>query len=260
MDSYQNVGKTEDPCPDPDVSAEVRGGARAMVRTLVISIVAITLIYVAFVAAAVYALGLEGLKGSEAVGIQVMELAFGPVGAQLIGIAVAIAALTSMNSTMIVGARSNHAVGRDWPMLSFLGSWRDERNTPIAGFMLQGAIALALVTFGAFEKSGFSTMVEFTAPVFWFFFMLSGIALLVLRQREPNVPRPFKVPAYPVLPLIFIGTCGYLLYSSITYAQSQKAGFVALGAMLTGGIALLALHLGGRRGLTQSAQRSQRKE
>lgn len=229
------------------VSAEVRGGAQAMVRTLVVSIIAITLIYVLFVAAAVSGLGLDGLKNSKAVGIELMELTFGPVGAQAIGVIVAVAALTSMNSTMLVGARSNHAVGQHWRALSFMAQWRDEHSIPVSGFLIQAAIALALVVFGAIEKNGFSTMVEFTAPVFWFFFMLSGIALLVLRKREPHLARPFKVPGYPVLPLIFIATCAYLFYSSVTYAQSQNAAYVALGAMVSGAVALLALHFGARR-------------
>jgi amino acid transporter len=228
------------------VSAEVQGGAHAVVRTLVLSLLVITSIYVLFVAGAVYALGLDGLKNTKAVGIQIMEQAFGAAGAQLIGVIVAVSTLTSINSTMIVGARSNHAVGSHWPLLAFMGQWRDERSIPAVGFLVQAAIALLLVAFGALEKSGFSTMVEFTAPVFWFFFMLSGIALLVLRRREPQVVRPFKVPAYPLLPLIFIVTCGYLFYASITYAQSQHAGFVALGAMLSGVIALLLMHLAER--------------
>jgi APA family basic amino acid/polyamine antiporter len=225
------------------VSAEVRGGPGAMVRTLVLSILVITLVYIFFVGAMLYGLGFEGLKGSEAIGIEVMERAFGSAGAQAIGVIVAVAALTSMNSTMLVGARSNFAVGNDWPMLAFLATWRDERNIPVTGFVIQAAIALALVGFGALEKSGFNTMVEFTAPVFWFFFMLNGIALFVLRRKDPDLPRPFKVPAYPVLPIIFIATCAYLLYSSVTYAQSQNAGFVALGAMLTGAIALGVMKL-----------------
>lgn len=228
------------------VSAEVRGGPRAMVRTLLFSIVALTVIYVTFVAATFYALGFDGVRDSEAVGIQIMELAFGATGAQAIGLIVAVASLTSMNSTMIVGARSNHAVGHDWPLLSFMGSWQDERNSPAVGFIVQAIIALALVVFGAFEESGFNTMVEFTAPVFWFFFMLTGIAVFVLRRKDPHLTRPFKVPGYPVVPLIFIGTCAYLFYSSITYAQSQNAGFVALGAMISGLVALIGMKFGKR--------------
>jgi amino acid transporter len=223
------------------VSAEVRGGPRAMVRTLVLSILLITAAYLFFVIAMLYGLGFETARHSEAVGIQIMELAFGSAGAQAIGIIVAIAALTSMNSTMLVGARSNHAVARDWPAFAFMGQWRDERNIPVVGFLVQATIALALIAFGAIEKNGFSTMVEFTAPVFWFFFMLSGIALFVLRHKQPNVERPFKVPAYPLLPLIFVVTCAYLFYSSITYAQSQNASYVTLGVMISGALVWAAM-------------------
>jgi amino acid transporter len=225
------------------VSAEVRGGPRAVVRSLVISIGIITLAYLIFVGSVLYGLGFEQLKASEAVGVDVIERAFGSLGGQLIGVIVAIAALTSMNSTMLVGARSNYSVAQDWSVLRFMGGWQGERHAPVVGFVVQAAIALALIAFGAFEKDGFSTMVEFTAPVFWFFFMLSGIALLVLRKREPQRPRPFQVPWYPVLPLIFVATCAYLLYSSIMYAQSRNAGYVALAVMISGALALLAIRL-----------------
>jgi basic amino acid/polyamine antiporter, APA family len=223
------------------VSAEVRGGAQGIVRTLVLSIGVIMTVYLLFVIGVLHGLGFDGLKSSEAVGVQVIERALGPIGGQLIGIFVAISALTSMNSTMIVGARSNYSVARDWPVFGFMGGWQGARNTPAAGFIVQAAIALALIGFGAVEKNGFSTMVEFTAPVFWFFFMLNGIALFVLRRKEPQAPRPFKVPLYPVLPLAFVLTCAYLFYSSLMHARSQNASHVALGVMLSGALVLLVM-------------------
>lgn len=226
------------------VSAEVRGGSRSIVRTLLLSIGIITLVYLLFVGGALHGLGFEALRSSDAVGVDVIERAIGPRGAQLIGIIVAISALTSMNSTMIVGARSNYAVARDWSAFSFMGHWQSERNSPAVGFLVQAAITLALIAFGAIEKDGFSTMVEFTAPVFWFFFMLSGVALFVLRRREPGATRPFEVPLYPALPAVFVLTCAYLLYSSIRHAQSQNAAYVALLVMLSGAIVLVAI---GRR-------------
>jgi amino acid transporter len=225
------------------ISAEVRGGPRAIVRALVISLLLITVVYVVFVLAVLKGLGFAALAKSSAVGADVMQAAFGPPGAQLIGAIVGVATLTSINATMIVGARTNYALGRDWPILGFMSAWHGERHVPVAGFLVQAAIALALITFGALQKDGFSAMVEFTAPVFWFFFLLTGIALFVLRFRAPNVPRPFKVPMYPVLPMIFVLTCGYLLYSSITYAQSQNAVHVAFYVMAAGAIAWIIARL-----------------
>ena len=216
------------------ISAEVKGGPRAIVRTLVLAIVVITLAYIAFVWAVLHGLGLAGMKASNAVGADVMQAAFGPTGAQLIGVIVGIATLTSINATMIVGARTNYALGRDWPQLAFMSRWQGSRNVPMVAFFVQGAIALGLIAFGALQKDGFSAMVEFTAPVFWFFFLLTGLALLVLRFREPTIARPFKVPLYPILPIIFVTTCGYLFYSSVVYAQQKQAVSIALYVMLVG--------------------------
>lgn len=218
------------------VSAEVSGGARAIARALIAAIAVITVLYVAFVWSAWAGLGFAGLAASDAIGVDLMTRAFGAAGAQLIGIIVAISALTSMNGTMIVGARSNYAVGCDWKLFAFLSRWRDEDNVPIAGFLLQAAIALLLIGFGAVESNGFRVMVEFTAPVFWFFFMLSGVALFVLRRKHPQRVGGFRVPGYPAIPAVFVMTCAYLFYSSIVYTQSQHAVYVALGVMAAGAV------------------------
>ncbi|MCU0940281.1 MAG: amino acid permease, partial [Burkholderiaceae bacterium] len=87
------------------------------------------------------------------------------------------------------------------------------------------------------------TMVEFTAPVFWGFLVLVGIGFFVLRFKYAHVARPFKVPLYPILPLAFIATCGYLFYSSVTYAQSQNAVQVSFYVMGVGLIAWVVARL-----------------
>ena len=130
---------------------------------------------------------------------------------------IAIAALGSMNATTFTGARSIYALGQDYRPFSFLGHWRVSRNTPANALLMQGSIALLLVLLGAWARDGFVTMVEYTAPVFWFFFLLVGLSLFVLRTQEPERPRPFRVPLYPVTPLIFCVTCVYMLHSSLAY-------------------------------------------
>jgi amino acid transporter len=229
------------------VSAEVRGGPRAIVRALLYALLLVTVIYVLAVYAMYSALGLVGLAGSDAPAADVLQRAFGPAGGQVIGFVVAVAALTSMNATMIVGARTNFALGVDWPRLRRLGAWDEVKNLPRVGFLVQGFISLALVAIGSFERDGFAAMVEFTAPVFWSFFLLTGIAVFVLRQREPHVPRPFRVPLYPLTPLVFCATCAYLLWSSVTYAQSQNATAVALWVMAAGVAAWAVLRVVSRK-------------
>ena len=229
------------------VSAEVRGGPRAVLRTLLLSIAIITAVYLLFVVGLLQGLGFEALKSSHAVGVDVAERALGSVGAQIVGLLVAVSSLTSMNSTMIAGARTNYSVANDWAPLAFMSQWQGRRSTPAMGFIVQAAIALALIGYGALEKDGFAAMVEFTAPVFWLFFMLSGVALFILRRREPRMPRPFRVPLYPVLPLVFVLSCAYVFYSSVVHAQTEHATYVAFGVMLSGAFALLLLRRRRRR-------------
>jgi len=107
--------------------------------------------------------------------------------------------------------------------------------------VVQGAIALVLVAFGAIQNAGFKGLVDYSLPVFWGFFLLVGVAVFVLRVKEPDTPRPFKVPGYPVVPAIFVATCGYLLYSSLAYHRTHA--FVGLGVLAIGVVVLLFANL-----------------
>ncbi|MBY0525757.1 MAG: amino acid permease [Gemmataceae bacterium] len=69
-------------------------------------------------------------------------------------------------------------------------------------------------------RGGFDTLVAGTAPVFWLFFLGTGVALFALRQRDPDLPRPFTVPWFPLLPLIFCGMCFFMLYRALDYAET----------------------------------------
>ena len=79
-------------------------------------------------------------------------------------------------------------------------------------------------------------LVACTAPVFWLFFLLTGCSLFVLRWKEPHVERPFRVPLYPVLPLVFVLSCAFMLYKSATYAMEQEPAeaVIVVGLMLLG--------------------------
>jgi basic amino acid/polyamine antiporter, APA family len=221
------------------ISAEVRDGKRNMVRVLLGSISIITVIFVLINLAFIHGLGLAGLASSEAPIADLMRGAVGENGARFVSFLIAVSALGAVNATIFTGARTNYALGRDFRNFAFLGRWQESTGTPKNALVIQGAISLALVVLGALTRKGFETMVDYTAPVFWLFFLLSGVALLVLRSREPNVPRPFRVPLYPWTPLLFCAICAYLLYSSLTYAGI--GGITGVIILLTG-IPLLLLN------------------
>jgi amino acid transporter len=75
-----------------------------------------------------------------------------------------------------------------------------------------------------FEKTwnpnnAFDNLVARTAPVFWFFFLLTGLSLFVLRQQNPGIQRPYSVPCYPVTPILFCISCAWMLYRAVIYVE-----------------------------------------
>ncbi|MDQ3439999.1 MAG: amino acid permease [Planctomycetota bacterium] len=225
------------------LSAEVRG-RRGIAAALLLSIGLVTAIYVLANVAMVAGLGLDGVANSSAVAADLAGGAFGSFGGVLISIIVVIAAASTTNATIITGARTNYALGRDFPLLARLGQWSDRGGTPTNALIVQGLISLVLVVLAGISISGFKAMVDYTTPVFWFFFLLATGSLLVLRRREPHVERPFRVPLYPLTPILFIVVCGYMFYSSVMYAGIWS--LVGL-AVLAAGVPLLLIAKPGRR-------------
>jgi basic amino acid/polyamine antiporter, APA family len=232
------------------ISAELKNRQRNMVVAMIGSLLIVMVLYLLANWAYLTGLGLSGMAKSRAVAADLLNVTFGPAAAVMVSVLVAFAALTSINATMIVGARSNFALGRDWTALGKLGVWAEERGTPANALLIQGGFALVLMVIGVATGGGFKTMVEYTAPVFWFFFLLVGIGLFVLRARDPRTVRPFRVPLYPVLPLIFCAASGYMLYSSLTYVSGNQflginAAWIGVVVLAVGAVLLAVVSRGG---------------
>ncbi|MBI4193554.1 MAG: amino acid permease [Betaproteobacteria bacterium] len=223
------------------LTAEIRDARRNIVRALVLGILVVTVIYVLLNLAYLNVLGLDGMKASKAVAADLMQKTLGGGGAAALSLIVIAAALSTLNATVFTGARTNYAVGRDFSIFRVLGVWKERSNTPVNALLVQGAVALALVILASFTPDGFETMVAYTAPAFWLFFMLTGISLFVLRAQEPVNAQPFRVPLYPLTPILFCAMCAYMLYSSTDYALSKDPS--SIGAQLGIGVLLLGLPL-----------------
>lgn len=216
------------------LSGELRDVRRNLVRVLMIGTGAVTVLYVVVNLSLLSAFGLEGLRQQSVVTGPVGQV-FGGAGAVIGGLTVCMAALSTLNATMFTGARSIYAFARDFAPLARLGDRTTRNGTPSNAIIAQAAIALTLIAFGAGMRDGFTAMVEYTAPVFWSFLFLIGLSLFIFRWRMPDGVLPFRVPLYPLPPIVFCATSLYLLYSSLVYTG---AGALAGVAILAAGIPL----------------------
>jgi amino acid transporter len=220
------------------LSAEMRDARRTMVRTLFWGLAVVTGIYLLANLAYLRVLGKASVAGTEVVAAELMRRTLGEGGARFISLLISIAALSTINAGIITGARTSYAFGRDLPLFRALGRWHEGTGTPRNALLVQGGIVLGLVLLGTATRSGFTTMVEYTAPVFWFFFLMVGLSLLVLRRKEAWVARPYCVPLYPVVPLLFCAICACMLRSSLAYTGA--GAWVGI-AVLSAGAPLLWL-------------------
>jgi amino acid transporter len=163
-----------------------------------------------------------------------------------------VSALGAIQGTVFTGARVYARSGVDHAAFAALSRWDPRWGVPARALIAQSAVTLAWIgavgtplgrrlldtTLGALGLpglpwdhfgGGFDTLVAGTAPVFWLFFLATGASLLVLRRREPDAPRPFRVPGYPFTPLVFCASCVFMLDASLRYAGALSlVGLVPL--------------------------------
>ena len=204
------------------VGAEVKDPRKNILRALLTGTLAVTIIYVLVNLAFVNALGLAGAR-HPAVAAEVLELGLGPRAGQAISLLICISALGAINGQIFTGARIYYAMGSEHRLYAWLGRWNARRGTPVASLLIQGAITLALVVGFGLSREGFESMVKFTTPGFWFFLMLVGVSVFVLRHREPAVARPYRVLGYPVTPILFCLSCAFMVYTSLHYAVANRS-------------------------------------
>jgi amino acid transporter len=226
------------------VSAEVRRPQKNIFRALLLGTLAVSAVYIAVNLAFVHALGLAGLQQSKAVATDVLRLGIGPRAAQCISLLICFTALGGINGMVFTGARIFYAMGTEHRLCSWLGQWGSVTDAPVRPLIIQAAVTVALmIGFGRSGQGadGFEASLAFTSPSFWFFLFLVGCSLFVLRARPSLPARTYRVPFYPLVPLLFCLSSAYMLYVSFPYAWEHALWGLLASAAVLGIGALLAL-------------------
>jgi APA family basic amino acid/polyamine antiporter len=200
------------------VSGEVKNPKRNMFWALVLGLACVTGVYILVTFALVHGLGFGGVVQAQEVASDLLQSRLGDIGSGLISGLICISTLGAINGMLYAGARIYYALGKEHPSFGYVGVWNSRRGGPVRGLWAQTLIALGLVVgFGLYEN-GFTRLVNFSTLFFWTFFFLVGVSLFVLRFKEPDHPRPYRVWGYPVVPILFCLSSLYVFYSSTNYA------------------------------------------
>jgi amino acid transporter len=225
------------------VASEVRDPQRNVPRVLLLGTGAIAALYLLVNAAYLGALGFDGLRAASAPAADVLAHGLGEAAGHVMSVLVMISALGAIQGMVFTGARVYARTGADHAAFAALSRWSPRAGVPARALCAQAAVSLLWI--GAVGTSrgrefldgalagvglpgmpwerfggGFDTLVAGTAPAFWLFMIATGAALFALRRSEPAAPRPFRVPGYPLTPLVFCASSLFMLEAALRYAGS----------------------------------------
>ncbi|MHC5059667.1 MAG: APC family permease [Planctomycetota bacterium] len=217
------------------VAAEVRQPHRNIVRAMVLGTAAVTILYLLINAAFFHALGYKGVAVSEAVAVDTVSTALPLIAGKAISVLICISTLGATNGLIFTGARISYALGTKHSLFGQLGKWSARFGTPVFALCLQGALSSLIVILAG----SFIDTLLYYAPVFWMFFLLTALSVFVLRRKDSQVSRPYRVTGYPVTPIIFCCSCAFMIYNCVSYALANRpkgllivSCIVLAGAML----------------------------
>jgi APA family basic amino acid/polyamine antiporter len=183
----------------------MRDPARQVPRAMAGGVIIVLVVYVLLNAGYVHALGISGIAGEKFVAAAAARRAFGSAGEQFVSIAMIASLIGALNAVIIFTARVPMAMAADGLMPATVARV-NRGGSPTTALVLTATIALVFVWTGVFN-----TILAVAATFFVLQYAVSFSAVFVLRRREPDLPRPYQVIGYPIVPAIALtGSIAFL--------------------------------------------------
>jgi len=204
------------------IGGELKSPQRDLPRSLILGILLVTGLYLLMSAVYSFVLPIDEMARSRLVAADVAERCFAG-GGRWIAVAVMLSTFGAANAVILTSARVYFSMGGDGIFPAALGRAHPRFHTPGESLVMQAAWSILLLFSGTFD-----TLTDTLIFVSWFFYVANAWAVIVLRRREPDAPRPFRVPWYPIVPAVFV--CFGLVYLVLTLCNDVAAYRNAIAA------------------------------
>jgi APA family basic amino acid/polyamine antiporter len=208
-------------------AGEVKNPSRTLPAALLMGTVLTAAIYVLANVAYYAALPVDLIRGTSRVAALAVERAAGPAAAMFITVLITVSILGAMNGIILSTPRVNWAMAHDGVFFRSFASIHPRLHTPVVATIAQGAFAVVFTLVGSFQQL-------FTSYVFtsWIFYGLAVAAVVVLRRRRPDLPRPYRCPWYPLPVIFFLAATSGIVVS--TFVANFWQAVLGVALILTG--------------------------
>ncbi len=200
---------------------------RTFVRAITLGTLALIGIYLFANVAYLCALGPARAAQSGRIAAESVTVIFGPTAGNLIALAILVSMFSAANGVTLTATRAYYAMANDGVFFRKLGEVHPRFKTPAVAVVWSSIWAILLAVTGTFEQ--LLTYVVFAG---WIFYALGAAAVFVFRKTHPTAERPFRVPLYPLTPLLFVLASAAIVLN--TLVTQPERGFVGLGIILVG--------------------------
>jgi APA family basic amino acid/polyamine antiporter len=202
-------------------AGETRDPQRTFPRAITIATIALIGIYLLANAGYIAALGAAGAARSDHVAVDAVRVALGDNVARFVGLLVLVSIFSAANGIMLSSPRMYYAMARDGVFFQRLAAVSPRFGTPALAISATALWSVVLAVTGTFEQ--LLTYVVFTG---WIFYGLGALSVFVYRRRQPELHRPFRVPGYPVTPLLFVASAALLVLNTLVAQPGRAAAGV----------------------------------
>ncbi len=209
------------------LAGEMRKPEKSLPIGLIVGTAAVTGIYLLVNVVYLRALPVAVLAKTPRVAEASALALFGPGGGRLMTALVLISIFGCLATTVLYCARIYLPMSRDGLFFEALGRVHPKHHTPGASLIAQGAWGIALTFSGTYEQ-----LYTYVIFAIFLFHAVTGVAVIVLRRSRPDEPRPFRVPGYPWIPLVFVAVC--LVFVGNTLLEKPVESVIGLGILVAG--------------------------
>ena len=200
---------------------------RTFPRAMVLGSVVLIAIYLLANAAYLVALGPAGVMASERVAADAVGAVLGPAAGKVIAAVILVSMFSAANGLTLTTPRLYFAMARDRVFFAKFAEVHPRFGTPALAIVVSSVWAMLLALTGTFEQ--LLTYVVFAG---WMFYALGGLAIFVYRRKQPDMPRPFRTPGYPITPILFVASAVAIVLNTIVSQPGRAA--VGIGLALLG--------------------------
>jgi APA family basic amino acid/polyamine antiporter len=206
------------------VSSEIRNPQRNLPRALIFGTGAVIGIYLLANLAYFYVLPAREVASTSRVASEMMRRIFGNGGAAAVSIAAMVSMFAALNGSILSGARVPYAMARDGAFFKAVGRVHPDRHTPGVSIIVLCGWAALLVLSGHFEA-----LYDCVIFASWLLYGMTAAAVIVLRQRRPDLIRPYRVIGYPAVPVLFVlGSLGVVCFTLRQAPRESLFGMILI--------------------------------